>query len=203
VKQVPGIGTAFTLFSIDTSAMFGPAAAGTEEEFERTLRPQERGWIFDEVGGEYSAEELISLAVRLAPCLRTAERLHETIRQWRAGQKTRRPFDFEISLEGSPSATTPNELAFSLHWLKARGHAAQLAAPDPGRPEELARNLPALAAICRRYQCTLSLGARPEYGPEMLALIARATAGRFHYRIAAPPVEPAAAITAAAEHLVG
>jgi len=108
----------------------------------------------------------------VTPALQAAERLHELIRQTRAAARITRPFDFELSLEGSPSPTTPGDLGFCLEWLRQRGHAAQLVAPQPGG------DLAELAAAARLGQCTLSFDARAA-DP---AALARAAAGRVHLR---------------------
>ena len=72
------------------------------------------------------------LAWKFGAALKINERIHECIRQARSALKTGRSFDFEPSLAQSATATTPEELIFWLHWLKARGHGAQLAAPNLG-----------------------------------------------------------------------
>ncbi len=120
--------------------------------------------------------------------LEAADRLYETIRQARASLKTARSFDFELSLETAPQPTSPEELSFCLEWLKARGHAAQFAAPNPGRTA-----LDALADVARRYQCALSLRALPD----------RITAGRVNYSVPVATARAAETIAAAAEHLLG
>jgi hypothetical protein len=93
-----------------------------------------------------------------------------------------RSFDFEPSLEGAATVTTPQELVFWLHWLKARGHGAQLAAPNLGG-EATAERLREFAAIARHYQCTLSICSGVGHSPEALEAIARATGGRVHYTL--------------------
>jgi len=175
---------AFSKFAVTIQP--GPDA---EAKFKAAFSAEDRGWLFDEFGAGFSEQDVMSLAVRLGPGLQAAERLHEAIRLARAALKTGRPFDFELAIEG---AVSPQELTFCLHWLKARGHAAQLAAPGaPGGVEEL-------AAVSRRYQCVLSLAARPGDGPGEWESIARATAGPVNYR-----VSDTDSIAAIAEHLLG
>ncbi|HYW48694.1 MAG TPA: hypothetical protein VE959_37870 [Bryobacteraceae bacterium] len=191
---------AFTRFAIDIGPLLRPVAGGgdtaAEEKFEAGFSAEDRGWMFDEFGVlELTPEDVVRLAVKFGPGLQAAERLHETIRQARAAQKTARPFDFELSIEQAAERTTAEELMFCLHWLKARGHAAQLAAPRVAGP---ASGMADLAAVARRYQCVLSLEGRPEHGPEELDAIARATAGRVNYRV--PGAEW---IAMAAERLLG
>jgi hypothetical protein len=95
------------------------------------------------------------VALRFGSGLRTAERLHDFIRQARSAAGINRPFDFELRLQGEP--TSSKQLLFCLHWLKARGHAAQFAAPSlqPGRAAE--EQLKELAAVCMTLQAALSL----------------------------------------------
>lgn len=134
--------------------------------------------VSDLVGAETapSAED-IALDAKYVSALKAAERIHELIRQARSARKIARPFEFELSLERAAEPTTAQELVSCLSWLKARGHAAQLAAPAVGPASDLA----ALAAAARFCQCTLSLDARA--GDP--ASIARATAGRVSYRLPA------------------
>jgi hypothetical protein len=117
----------FTRFSTDTSALLNGAAV------------EDRAWILDEfvrpfeIGDavyEFTSPDVLRLASKFGAALKVNEQLHESIRQARSVLKTGRSFDFEPSLDGSATITTPQELVFWLHWLKARGHAAQLAAPN-------------------------------------------------------------------------
>jgi hypothetical protein len=116
--------------------------------------------------------------------------------------KAGRSFDFEPSLEGAATVTTPQELVFWLHWLKARGHGAQLAAPNlVPQPSDLflsasgracpvptphtgrGERLKEFAAIARHFQCTLSICSGEGHSAEQLEAIARATVGRVNYRL--------------------
>jgi hypothetical protein len=212
----------FTKFSIDASSLFrepenGPAL---EEQFERSFTAEERGWIFDDfvrpfdLGDavyEFTTGDALRLAVKFGHALKTNEHLHDCIRQARSALKTGRSFDFEPSLEGAATVTTPQELVFWLHWLKARGHGAQLAAPNVsgnsfrpllapvergscaggavppcqglGPGDGPAQRLKEFAAIARHYQCTLSIRSGAGHSPEALETIARATIGRVNYRL--------------------
>jgi hypothetical protein len=174
----------FTRFSIDTSSLFREAADGADVE--------DRGWLLDqfvrtfEIGDavyEFTAPEVLRLASKFGAALKVNEQLHESIRVARSALKTGRSFDFEPSLEGAASATTPEELVFWLHWLKARGHGAQLAAPNVGGEGGLAERLKEFAAIARHFQCTLSIRSGAGHSEETLAAIAHATAGRVNYTI--------------------
>ena len=170
----------FTRFSTDTSRLF---ESGSDVE--------DRAWILDEfarpfeIGDavyEFTPAEVLRLASKFGAALKTNEQLHESIRLARSGLKTGRSFDFEPSLEGAATVTTPQELVFWLHWLKARGHAAQLAAPNLGG-EGMAQRLKEFAAIARHYQCALSICSGAGHSPEELEAIARATVGRVNYRL--------------------
>ena len=198
----------FTRFSTDTSCLFRESGDGAALE--------DRAWMLDEfvrpfeIGDavyEFTAQDVLRLASKFGPALKINEQLHESIRQARSSVKTGRSFDFEPSLEGSASVTTPQELIFWLHWLKARGHGAQLAAPNLGG-EAVAERLQEFAAIARHYQCTLSICSGAGHSPEALEAIARATVGRVNYRISPelrlPPgnSEYSRYIVWLAEHLV-
>ena len=193
---------AFTRFSIDITPLVYDAGAA-EEDFERTFTAEERGWIFDEfarpfdMGGtvyEFAPEDVVRLALKFGRGLQAAGRLHEAIRQARAVRKTGRPFDFELSLNSASQPVAPGELMFCLHWLKASGHAAQLAAGGIAC-------LPELAAVCRHYQCTLSVRGRGDCEAETLDAIGRATGGRVNYVISGGA--DAGGIAAAADRLLG
>jgi hypothetical protein len=167
----------FTRFSTDTSGLFDGAAV------------EDRAWVVDEfvrpfeIGDaiyEFTREDALRLASKFGAALKINEQLHESIRQARSALKTGRSFDFEPSLEGAATVTTPQELVFWLHWLKARGHGAQLAAPNLGGETQ---RLKELAAIARHYQCILSIRSGAGHSPEALETIARATVGRVSYTI--------------------
>ena len=197
----------FTRFSTDTSSLFREAGDGAGLE--------DRAWLLDEfvrpfgIGDavyEFTPPEVLRLASKFGPALKINERIHESIRQARSTLKTGRSFDFEPSLEGA-AVTTPQELIFWLHWLKARGHAAQLAAPSIGG-DGLSLRLKEFAAIARHYQCILSICSGAGHSPEALEAIARATVGRVHYTLSPglrlPPEssEYSRYIVQLAEHLV-
>jgi hypothetical protein len=173
----------FTRFSTGTSSLFREAGDGAPLE--------DRAWMLGEfarpfeIGDtvyEFTAPDVLRLASKFGAALKVNEQLHESIRQARSARKTGRSFDFEPSLEGSATVTTPQELVFWLHWLKARGHAAQLAAPNLGG-DGVAERLKEFAAIARHYQCTLSICSGAGHSAETLEAIARATKGRVNYRL--------------------
>jgi hypothetical protein len=142
---------AFTKFTTDTSQLFlleadprHPAPwgdAAVAEKFEQLFDEGERGWILDEfvrtiqVGDtacEFSKEQVLRLAVKFGRSLKLNDELYDFIRRSRAGQKPFRSFDFEPSIDEAGTLTTPEELTFYMHWLKARGRAAQLVPPNLG-----------------------------------------------------------------------
>jgi hypothetical protein len=197
----------FTRFSTDTSCLF--------RETGNSAALEDRAWILDEfvrpfeIGDavyEFTPPDVLRLASKFGLALKINEQLHECIRQARSALKTGRSFDFEPSLEGAATVTTPRELIFWLHWLKARGNGAQLAAPNLGDP--VAQGLKEFAAIARHYQCTLSIRSGAGHSPEALEAIARATFGRVHYSVSPelrlPPEnsEYSSYIIWLAEHLV-
>ncbi|MCL5745113.1 MAG: tagaturonate epimerase family protein, partial [Acidobacteria bacterium] len=59
------------------------------------------------------------------------EALYDFIRQTKAKAPSR-AFDFEPSIDEAETLTTAKEMIFCLHWLKARGRAAQLVPPNLG-----------------------------------------------------------------------
>ena len=204
---------AFSSFRIDASCLFQETAdAAVEEKFEQLFPAADRGWVLDEFARpidlagtvyEFTAPEVQRLADRFGRALIATEQLHEAIRQSRSALKAGRAFDLELALEGAGNFTTPQELVFCLHWLRARGHSPQLAAPNLGAADEPAANLEELAAIARHYQCTLSIRGRAAYGPEVLERIARATAGRVHYTVEGELADRPGSIDFIAGHLVG
>ncbi len=147
-------------------------------------------------------------AAEFAPGLEAAAALQECIRQTRSARKAGRSFDFELGLEGSPRTTSAADLEFCLGWMKARGHAVQLASPELGGGENPAATLAELAGVALQYGCTLSVAARPGHDEGTLGAIGRATMGRVSYRLAAGALAEGAAglataIQRAAAHLFG
>jgi hypothetical protein len=135
----------------------------------------------------------------------------------RSALKTGRSFDFEPSLAGAGTVTTPQELMFWLHWLKARGHSAQLAAPNlVPRTSDLylsasGRACPAPTQHLGRGEACLArapLGDGVAGRLKEFAAIARATVGRVKYRLSPelrlPPEDSdySRSIVWLAEHLV-
>jgi hypothetical protein len=100
------------------------------------------------------------------------ERLHQHITRIKAGQDSWKHFDFEVSLAGA------DELRLCLEELKTRGCLPQMVAPNLYRDR-----LPELVEVARHFNVTLSFRHRGGEPEAELEEIARATGGRFHYKI--------------------
>lgn len=141
----------FTKFTTDTSRLFELHAdtrhpdAWSETEVEERctalLAPEERRWVEDEFSKpfrigeavyEFSRDELARYAVKFVPSLRLNEELYDFIRATKAAAGLGRGFDFEPSLDEAETLTSPKDVIFYLHWLKARGRPAQLMPPNLG-----------------------------------------------------------------------
>ncbi|HWB97029.1 MAG TPA: tagaturonate epimerase family protein [Bryobacteraceae bacterium] len=141
----------YTKFTTDTSRLFvleadtrHPAAwsdSVVAEKFEALFSPEEKKWILAEFArkfaiGEaaytFSREDVLRLAVKFGESLKLNEALFDYIRGVKASQKASRAFDFEPSIDEADTLTTAKELIFYMHWLKARGRAAQLVPPNLG-----------------------------------------------------------------------
>ena len=180
--------TRFTRFRIDAAGLVADADPAMEERFEAEFTAGERGWIEGEfirrfdVGGvayELTAAEAARMAVRLGPFLKACERLHEWIREARSAAKAGRSFDFELALP----RVSAREIVFSLHWLKARDHAAQFVDPGAIAEAELEGALRECSIAGRHYGCLLTVDAGEGHSDAALEAIARATAGRVNYRV--------------------
>jgi hypothetical protein len=198
----------FTRFRIDAAGLMANADGAAEERFEAAFTAAERGWISGEfvrtfdVGGvayELTAADAARMAVRLGPALQACERLHEWIREARSAAKAGRSFDFELAL---PGAST-RELLFSLHWLKARDHAAQFVDPGPIPEAGLEAALHELAIVGRHYGCLLTVDSGQGQTEAALEAIARATAGRVNYRVTGEAAGDAQHLSRIAEVLWG
>jgi hypothetical protein len=183
-RETIGRAAPLTRFAIDVSRMVGRQPAGMP------LPSLDIG-----VDWQLTRDEISAMAAKYGEALKAAERAHELIRQARTAQKISRPFDFELSLEHAADLTSAKELVFCLAWLKARGHAAQLAAPRVDATSDLA----ALAAAARFSQCTLSLDVRAGD----LSSIGRATAGRVNYQLEPDKASNADYVAQAAAALLG
>lgn len=147
IRQAAG----YTKFTTDTSRLFElradrrhPAAwsdSEVEERFEKLFSENERRWILGEFSKAFrvgervyqlSGEQIRRLAVKFGASLKLNEELYDWIREVKAGEGLGRAFDFEPSLDEAETLTTPEELLFYMHWLKARGRPAQLVPPNLG-----------------------------------------------------------------------
>lgn len=141
----------YTKFTTDTSRLFElradprhPRAWSDPEvmsRFEEMFSAEERLWILSEFtrtfsvdGREYSLDRamVVRLAVKFGPSLKLNEDLYDWIAQVKAAGPGSPEFDFEPSLDEAETLTTPEELLFAMHWLKARGRPAQLVPPNLG-----------------------------------------------------------------------
>lgn len=144
-------GAGFTKFTTDTSRTFEVQAdlrhpqpwsdSVIEERFEQVLNSEERAWVLEEFSRVFdtgcasyrlSASEIKRLAVKFGRSLKLNEHLYDYIRSVKVRSGFGRQFDFEPSLDEAETLTTPQELIFYMHWLKARGRAAQLVPPNLG-----------------------------------------------------------------------
>ncbi|HYO82475.1 MAG TPA: tagaturonate epimerase family protein [Bryobacteraceae bacterium] len=141
----------YTKFTTDTSRLFDLRAderhpqaytdAEIESELARVLPQEDRRWAeaeftrsFDSGDRTYTftPSEIRRLCVKFGPSLLLNEQLFDYIQSCKAGQGSWKHFDFEPSLDEADTLTTPAELIFYMHWLMARGRAAQLVPPNLG-----------------------------------------------------------------------
>jgi hypothetical protein len=151
VKEAIRQAAGYTKFTTDTSRLFELEAdlrhprawsdSVVAEGFQRLFSEEEQRWIRGEFskpfridGASYgfTREEIIRLAVKFGRSLKLNEELFDVIGAAKAQLKCGRNFDFEPSLDEAETLTTPKELLFYMHWLKARGRAAQLVPPNLG-----------------------------------------------------------------------
>jgi hypothetical protein len=147
VKEAIRHASGYTKFTTDTSRVFDlradprhPAPWSPLEIdtlFNQRLTPAEQAWVktefsqtFDCGGAAYAFEpgEMKRLSVKFVPSLKLNEELFDAIAKAKHG----REFDFEPSLDEAETLTTPKELIFYMHWLRARGRPAQLVPPNLG-----------------------------------------------------------------------
>ena len=167
-----------TRFTIDASRapeLQAESRAWSDAEAGEFARP----FTIGDVSYVFTADELARLEARFGRGLRLTGELYDFIRSAKAESGLGRSFDFELSLDGAETLTTPKELIFCLHWLKTRGRAAQLVSPN--------LNLDAmgeLAAVARYFNATLSVSSSGGEPEDAIEAIGRATAGRVNCRIA-------------------
>lgn len=144
---------------------------------------------------------------RFGPALEAAAAIAGYIRETRSALNAGRSFDFEIDLQGCGQPTSAADLRFCLEWMKARGVAVQLAAPEMGG-SGTGESLVQLAEVARGFGCTLSLASRAGHDGATLAAMGQATLGRVSYRLSSGALPAGAAgladaIQLAATHLFG
>jgi hypothetical protein len=141
----------YTKFTTDTSRLFELRAderhpqpwsdAEVEAQFESVLGREVRAWVLNEFGRTFeigerryslAPAEIRRLAVKFGPSILLNEELFDYIKAQKSGLNSWKNFDFEPSLDEAETLTTPKELIFYMHWLKARGRAAQLVPPNLG-----------------------------------------------------------------------
>jgi hypothetical protein len=151
VKEAIRHAAGYTKFTTDTSRLFelesdprhphAWSAATVEERFHQVFPAEEARWIQAEFSRPFQIaettyrlgrEEVLRLAVKFGRSLKLNEELFDCIRAAKAGLRGGADFDFEPSLDEAETLTTAKELLFCMHWLKARGRAAQLVPPNLG-----------------------------------------------------------------------
>lgn len=172
----------YTKFTTDTSRLFELRAdvrhpqawsdAEVASRWESLFDSKLRAWIEAEFSQKFPAGDetytfdaglIRRLAVKFGPSLLLNEELYDFIKAEKAGQRSWKHFDFEPSLDEAETLTTPHELIFYMHWLKARGRAAQLAPPNLGFKKRQA--YPETMAALEKY-------ASHKMWPELLAAVA-------------------------------
>jgi hypothetical protein len=129
------------------------APSAVEERFHQIFSAEEGRWVMAEFekpfqidigeaagipgwrrsrGYRFSPEEIRRLAVKFGRSIKLNEELFDCIRGAKAAAGMGADFDFEPSLDEAETLTTPKELLFYMHWLKARGRPAQLVPPNLG-----------------------------------------------------------------------
>ena len=151
VKEAIRHAAGYTKFTTDTSRLFElesdvrhPQAwsiSRVEDRFSQVLSDEEARWVLEEFSREFhidsttyefSREEIVRLAVKFGRSIKLNEELFDSIRAAKVALGTGTDFDFEPSLDEAETLTTPKELLFYMHWLKARGRPAQLVPPNLG-----------------------------------------------------------------------
>ena len=141
----------YTKFTTDTSRLFELQAdtrhprawsdAEVESRYLGEFTAGQRGWIEDEFSKPFQigdacyqlgASEIRRLAVKFGRSLKLNEELYDFIAREKVATGLGKTFDFEPSIDEAETLTTPQEMIFCMHWLKARGRAAQLVPPNLG-----------------------------------------------------------------------
>ncbi|MBI1897560.1 MAG: hypothetical protein HYS04_13695 [Acidobacteria bacterium] len=180
-KEAIHAAAGYTKFTTDTSRLFELRADPRHPEpwsdaeigsrYRMLFPPDLRAWTENEFGRGFriagatytmQAVEVRRLAVKFGRSLLLNEELYDFIASIKAGGASWKHFDFEPSLDEAETLTTPEELIFYMHWLKARGRAAQLVPPNLGFKKRQA--YPETIEALRRY-------ARHKQWPELAARV--------------------------------
>ena len=151
VKKAIRHAAGYTKFTTDTSRLFELQAdsrhpdpwsdSAVGEKFQQVFSGDEQKWLrsefskpFDLGGHKYtfSESEIVRLGVKFGQSLKLNEELYDYIVQTKSSAGIDTAFDFEPSIDEAETLTTAKELLFYMHWLKARGRAAQLCPPNLG-----------------------------------------------------------------------
>ncbi len=141
----------YTKFTTDTSRLFELQADSrhpepwsdsvVNERFQQIFDAAEQKWVrsefskpFDLEGRRYTFtdSEILRLGVKFGQSLKLNEELYDYIIKTKSEARLDTAFDFEPSIDEAETLTTVKELLFYMHWLKARGRAAQLCPPNLG-----------------------------------------------------------------------
>ena len=141
----------YTKFTTDTSRLFELQAdprhpdpwgdSDVSEKFQQIFSGDEQKWVCNEfarpfeIGGRkytFSEPEILRLGVKFGQSLKLNEELFDYISRVKTEAGMDPAFDFEPSIDEAETLTTAKELLFYMHWLKARGRAAQLCPPNLG-----------------------------------------------------------------------
>jgi hypothetical protein len=141
----------YTKFTTDTSRMFELEAdsrhpnpwgdSAVNEKFLQIFSQEEQKWLRSEfakpfeLGGRkytFGEAEILRLGVKFGQSLKLNEELYDYIIKAKSEADIDTAFDFEPSIDEAETLTTAKELLFYMHWLKARGRAAQLCPPNLG-----------------------------------------------------------------------
>ena len=177
----------YTKFTTDTSRLFELQAdrrwpqawsdAQVNQRYEVLFRKEDRRWIESEFRRQFDIadrvyrfpmEDVRRMAVKFGRSLFLNEELYDFIKQRKSRLPAWKSFDFEPSLDEAETLTTPEELIFYMHWLKARGRPAQLVPPNLGFKKRQA--YPETLAALEKY-------AAHKHWPELLPRAAAEFAG--------------------------
>lgn len=191
IRQAAG----FTKFTTDTSRLIELRAdprhpepwsdSVVNERFGQLFTAEEQRWILGEFSRPFQAgertyrlseAEIRRLAVKFGPSLKLNEELYDWIHEVKSTAPGSRSFDFEPSLDEAETLTTPEELLFYMHWLRARGRPAQLVPPNLGFKKRQAypsamESSPETGVGLREY-------AKKKMWPELVPRVEREFGGR-------------------------